>query len=336
MKKIRPSEITPEHVYVNRRGFMVGLAALAAGSVLSACARQPESPTPLPTNTVASTKEPATAPSEPAVVESTPVPTGPDDTGITDELGDQLTPYESVVGYNNFYEFTLSKTGVAQLAESFVASPWQVEVGGHVRNPRTFDMDDLLKLEHEERIIRLRCVEAWSMVIPWWGFPLSRLLSIVEPTSEATYVRFETLHDPERMPGQKSRGYTWPYVEGLRLDEAMHELTMLATGVYGKPLPSQNGAPLRLVLPWKYGFKWIKSIVRIDLVAEMPTSLWMTASPREYGFFANVNPEVSHPRWSQATERRIGEGGRRPTLMFNGYGEEVAHLYAGMDLRENY
>jgi sulfoxide reductase catalytic subunit YedY len=193
-----------------------------------------------------------------------------------------------------------------------------------------------MAFEQEERIYRMRCVEAWSMVIPWRGFPLSRLLEAVEPTSEAQFVRFETLYDPQRMPGQNRAVLDWPYVEGLRLDEAMHDLTILATGLYGKDLPPQNGAPLRLVVPWKYGFKSIKSIVKIELVAEMPTTSWMAASPNEYGFYANVNPNVPHPRWSQATERVIGKGGRRETELFNGYEEEVAHLYAGMDLGENF
>jgi sulfoxide reductase catalytic subunit YedY len=212
-----------------------------------------------------------------------------------------------------------------------------VVVGGLVRNPRTYSVDDLVKLfGQEERIYRLRCVEAWSMVIPWMGFSLKHLLDEVEPTSDAKYVRFETIYDPENMPGQKSPWYEWPYVEGLRLDEAYHDLAILATGLYGNPLVPQNGAPVRLVVPWKYGFKSIKAIVKIDLVAEMPVSLWMAAAPNEYGFYANVNPNVNHPRWSQSTERRIGESGRIPTLMFNGYEEEVAPLYAGMDLEENY
>jgi sulfoxide reductase catalytic subunit YedY len=205
-----------------------------------------------------------------------------------------------------------------------------------VNQPKTFDLDDINKFTQEERILRLRCVEAWSMVIPWLGFPLARLLKEVEPMSKAKYVRFETLYDPEQMPGQESPWYDWPYVEGLRMDEAMHDLTILATGIYGQPLPPQNGAPVRLVVPWKYGFKSIKSVVRIDLVEEMPVSLWMAGAPNEYGFYANVNPEVDHPRWSQATERRIGEAGRRETLTFNGYAEEVAHLYAGMDLNKWY
>jgi sulfoxide reductase catalytic subunit YedY len=209
-----------------------------------------------------------------------------------------------------------------------------VQVGGLVHKPGTFDIDDLLKIEQEERVYRLRCVEAWSMVIPWVGFPLAKLLEQVEPMSQAKYVRFETLYDPEQMPGQSSRFYEWPYVEGLCMDEAMNDLATLATGIYGKPLTPQNGAPVRLVVPWKYGFKSIKSIVKIDLVEEMPTSLWMAAAPREYGFYANVNPEVPHPRWSQATERRIGQTRRIDTLLFNGYTDEVAHLYPDLNNRE--
>jgi len=249
-------------------------------------------------------------------------------------MDEEITSYEAVTGYVNFYEFTTSKKGVAALAEGFKTSPWTVEVGGLVNRPRTFDLDDLSKFEQEERVYRMRCVEAWSMVIPWVGFPLARLLKEVEPTSKAKYVRFETLYDPEQMPGQRSGAFPWPYVEGLRLDEAMHDLTLLATGLYGKPLLPQNGAPIRLVVPWKYGFKSIKSIVRIDLVEEMPVSLWMAAGPGEYGFWANVNPAVPHPRWSQATERRIGENKRRETLLFNGYAEEVAHLYPDLNNRE--
>ena len=206
-----------------------------------------------------------------------------------------------------------------------------------MNKPKTYAIEDILaKFPREERIYRLRCVEAWSMVIPWLGFPLKDLLKEVEPTGDAKYVRFETLLDPEQMPGQRSGWYSWPYVEGLRLDEAMNDLTILSTGLYGKDLLPQNGAPIRLVVPWKYGFKSIKAIVKIDLVADQPTSLWMNAAPNEYGFYSNVNPEVSHPRWSQASERRIGETGRRKTLMFNGYEDEVASLYTGMDLRANY
>jgi len=223
------------------------------------------------------------------------------------------------------------------VASGFRTSPWEIQVGGLVNKPTTFGLEDLLaKFPQEEHIYRLRCVEAWSMVIPWMGFELGQLLKEVEPTGSARYVGFTTLLDPDQMPGQKSPFYPWPYTEGLRLDEAMHGLTILATGLYGKGLPPQNGAPIRLVVPWKYGFKSIKSIVRIDLLEEQPATLWNTAAPQEYGFYSNVNPEVNHPRWSQASERRIGEAGRRETLMFNGYAEEVGGLYAGMDLRVDY
>jgi sulfoxide reductase catalytic subunit YedY len=318
MVKIHPSEITPEEVFINRRQFMK-LGALALGaSVLAACAPGGVEQTPIP-NTV----------------ESTVAATQPD--GQTDELGDALTPFRDVTNYNNYYEFTTTKELVASLSKDFVTRPWTVEVGGLVNKPQTFGIEDILKnFPREERIYRLRCVEAWSMVIPWLGFPLGKLLEAVEPTSDAKYVRFQTLMDPEQMPGERDNYFEWPYTEGLRLDEAMNDLAILSTGLYGKDLLPQNGAPLRLVVPWKYGFKSIKAIVRIDLVNEMPTSLWMAAAPNEYGFYANVNPEVNHPRWSQASERRIGELKRRETLMFNGYEEEVAYLYDGMDLRENY
>jgi len=321
MVKINPSEITPEHIYLSRRKFMVGIGALAAGSLISACSVK-GFPTPPPTNTPAGETDAA------AVADAVPVGPG------TDELGDPLTTFEAITNYNNYYEFSLDKQEVASRARDFKTSPWTVEVGGLVHKPKTFDMDDLLtKFSQEERIYRLRCVEAWSMVIPWQGFRLADLLKEVEPMSNAKYVRFETLYDPEQMPGQRSGWYTWPYAEGLRIDEAMHDLTLLATGLYGKSLLPQNGAPLRLAVPWKYGFKSIKSIVKIDLVEEMPTSLWMAAAPNEYGFYANVNPDVPHPRWSQASERRIGETKRRRTLPFNGYAEEVAQLYEGMDLK---
>ncbi len=316
---ISPSEITPEHVYLNRRAFMVGVGALAAGAALSACAGQTTTPTP-------QAAQPSGAPAD-----------APPQAGAgQDELGNALTSYESVIGYTNYYEFDLNPRNVRAYTDKFVASPWQVQVGGLVRNPKTYDLDDLRAFGEEERIYRMRCVETWAMVIPWLGFPLNKLLREVEPTAEAKYVRFETIYAPDQMPGQKAGGFPWPYVEGLRLDEAMHDLTILSTGLYGKPLSKQNGAPVRLVVPWKYGFKSIKSIVKIDLVAEMPVSLWMASSPREYGFYANVNPKVAHPRWSQASERRIGESGRIPTLMFNGYEEEVASLYAGMDLVANF
>lgn len=257
-----------------------------------------------------------------------------------------LTPEDKVTGYNNFYEFGLDKADPAANAGSLKTSPWTLTVDGEVAHPVTLDQDDLLKkFPLEERIYRMRCVEAWSMVIPWVGFPLARLLALVEPTSQARYVAFTTLYAPEEMPGQKDRfiggGLSYPYVEGLRLDEAMHPLTLLSTGVYGKALPPQNGAPIRLTVPWKYGFKGIKSIVHIRLTRERPPSTWNLTAPDEYGFYANVNPHVDHPRWSQATERFIGNGGildvkRQPTLLFNGYAEHVASLYHGLNLRENF
>ncbi len=313
MPRISPSDITPERVYLSRRNFITGMGALLVSSlVLSACGGQEPTPGAAPTTV------------------------SPSSTADTDELGQSLTSYEAITNYNNFYEFSFRKEGVARLAADFKTSPWEVEVAGLVHNPKTFDLQDLLAFPQEERVYRLRCVEAWSMVIPWVGFPLARLLKEAEPMTKAKYVRFETLYDPEQMPGQKSPVYPWPYVEGLRLDEAMHDLTILATGLYGRSLTPQNGAPVRLVVPWKYGFKSIKSIVRIELVEEMPVSLWMASAPHEYGFFANVNPEVDHPRWSQGTERLIGEGKRIRTMLFNGYGEQVAHLYEGLDLRKWY
>jgi sulfoxide reductase catalytic subunit YedY len=322
MIKIPSSQITPEHLYLSRREFLKGMGLLGASAAfLAACSSSPTAPITTATN-----------PSPVQPIEPTVGATAEPTTEVTEEL----TPYEAVTNYNNYYEFTINKEGVARLARDFRTSPWEIQVGGMVANPRTFDIDDLLKFTQQERIYRLRCVEGWSMVIPWMGFPLSELLNVVEPTGDAKYVRFETLYDPAQMPGQNNRGYQWPYVEGLRLDEAMNDLSILATGLYGKPLLPQNGAPVRLVVPWKYGFKSIKSIVKIDLVSEMPVSLWMAAAPHEYGFYANVNPEVNHPRWSQSSERRIGDFSRQPTLMFNGYEEQVAHLYAGMDLRENY
>jgi sulfoxide reductase catalytic subunit YedY len=311
MVKIKSSEITPEHHYLSRRGFLKGMGVISASAmVLAACRGQ----------SLSSTDIPATM-----KVSSTP-----------EGVGEPLTSFEAITNYNNYYEFSTNKEAVARLAKEFSTSPWKIEVGGLVNNPKTFDLDDLEKFSQQERIYRLRCVEAWSMVIPWVGFPLAEMLREVEPTSGAKYVRFETIYDPNQMPGQKSDWYQWPYIEGLRLDEAMHDLTMLATGLYGQPLLPQSGAPVRLVVPWKYGFKSIKAIVKIDLVEEMPTSLWMAAAPNEYGFYANVNPEVSHPRWSQASERRIGESSRQKTIMFNGYEEEVAHLYSDMDLSINY
>jgi sulfoxide reductase catalytic subunit YedY len=328
MIKTRPSEITPEHIYLSRRRFMKGVGTLALGSLLTAACGSGEV-VPTPTGTSGATPPPQPTP-------TAAVPTLPPLQGSADELGANLTSFEAVTNYNNFYEFTTDKAGVAKLAEGFRTSPWTVTVGGLVHKPRTFDIDDLLKFTQEERIYRLRCVEAWSMVIPWIGFPLAKLLAKVEPMSNAKYVRFETLLDPEQMPGQKRVTFDWPYAEGLRLDEAMQDLTILATGLYGKRLLPQSGAPVRLVVPWKYGFKSIKSIVKIDLVEEMPVSLWMAAAPDEYGFYANVNPEVAHPRWSQATERRIGETKRIKTLFLNGYADEVASLYQPLDSIEWY
>ena len=307
---IRSSEITPEHVYLSRRDFMKAATVATGAALLAACAPsgvKTQSGTPVPTSTAA------------------------------DELGNKVNTYEDITHYNNYYEFTTDKQGVADLVKDFKTAPWTVEVGGLVNKPKTFAIEDLLKLfPQEERIYRLRCVEAWSMVIPWEGFALAGLLKMVEPTSAAKYVRFETVYRPEEMPGQKSPFYPWPYQEGLRLDEAMNDLVFLAAGMYGKPNVTQNGAPIRLVVPWKYGFKSIKSIVKIELVTEKPATLWNEIAPNEYGFYSNVNPAVDHPRWSQASERRIGELSRRPTLPFNGYSDQVASLYTGMDLAINY
>jgi sulfoxide reductase catalytic subunit YedY len=305
------SEITPKSLYLSRRDFLRAAGIVTGTELLAACAPEVSE----------QTADPMTG---------APAPSLPDK---TDELGDPLNSFEEITNYNNFYEFSTDKQAVAILAEDFKADPWSLEVSGLVNKPKTYAIEDLLKLfPQEERIYRLRCVEAWSMVIPWNGFPLASLLAEVEPTSDAKYVRFEALYDPQQMPGQKSPFYTWPYQEGLRLDEAMNDLAILATGLYGEMLPNPNGAPIRLVVPWKYGFKSIKSIVKIELVAEQPATLWNNAAPNEYGFYSNVNPEVSHPRWSQASERRIGELGRRQTLMFNGYAGQVAYLYEGMDL----
>jgi sulfoxide reductase catalytic subunit YedY len=319
MVKIRSSEITPQNRYLTRRQFMkIGLVGIGA-SALAACGVTESNSNN--NRTIMETEVPRTT----VVATATGM--------MVDELGDSLTSFKGITNYNNYYEFSLDKQEVAKKAKSFVTQPWTVEVGGLVNKPKTYGIDDLQsKFTQEERIYRLRCVEAWSMVIPWLGFPLSKILNEVEPTSEAKYVRFETLYDPEQMPGQNSSWFKWPYVEGLRLDEAMHDLAILSTGIYGEQLLPQNGAPIRLVVPWKYGFKSIKSIVKIDLVSEMPVSLWMNSAPNEYGFYANVNPNVDHPRWSQRSERRIGEGGRRETLIFNGYEDEVANLYTDVDL----
>lgn len=252
-------------------------------------------------------------------------------------LTDELTPLKDITRYNNFYEFGTDKEAPAKRASSLITRPWTISVEGEVEKPQTFDIDQLLKLAPiEERIYRLRCVEAWSMVIPWLGYPLAELIKQVQPTPAAHYVEFISLHDPEQMPGQRSTVLQWPYKEGLRIDEAMHPLTLLTFGLYGELLPKQNGAPVRMVIPWKYGFKSAKSIVKIRFVKQQPVSSWMQAGPNEYGFYANVNPAVDHPRWSQAKERRIGDFLKRPTLPFNGYADQVAALYNGMDLTKDF
>ena len=301
---IPPAEITDERLYWSRRDFLsalgVGAGSLAVGAVTPAVA--------------------ACSPSRTDAVQ-----------------GEKLTPYEDVAGYNNFYEFGTGKDDPARNAGSLHTRPWTVSIEGEVGKPGEYAFDDLVRPHPAvERVYRHRCVEAWSMVVPWMGFPLRDLIWRLEPTSRAKYVEFTTLNDPAQMPGQRRAILPWPYVEGLRMDEAMHPLTILVTGLYGKPLPNQNGAPLRLIVPWKYGFKGGKSIVRIRFIESRPQTTWNVAAPDEYGFFANVNPEVDHPRWSQARERRIGELFRRKTLPFNGYADQVASLYAGMDLRANY
>ena len=301
---IPSSQITPESAYRSRnrssdgqlsRRRLLQWGALAFGSAaLAAC------------NSAAPTAAPASNAGQSAAPSTKPDPGFPALSKTTDELGDKLNTFEQITNYNNFYEFTTDKEGVAAMAQNMKTTPWTVTVGGMVNKPKTYDIDDLRKkFTQEERIYRLRCVEGWSMVIPWNGFSLASLLKEVEPTASAKFVRFESINDPSNLPGQRG-GFVWPYVEGLRLDEAMNDLALLATGVYGKLLPPQNGAPVRLAVPWKYGFKSAKSIVKIDLVDTMPTSLWMNAASDEYGFYSNVNPERAHPRWSQASERRIG------------------------------
>ena len=319
--RARPSEITDERLYLRRREFLrrsaAGAGALAGGLLLPGCGSAGDE----------SDRGAPPAPGAPAAA----YPSGPFG---TDE---EPTRYEHATGYNNFYEFGTDKEDPSRYAHLMRTEPWSVEVSGEVARPGTVPLEDLLAPHAvEERVYRLRCVEAWSMVIPWLGIPLRDVLSRLEPTPHARYVAFRTLHDPEQMPGQRRPVLRWPYREGLRLDEAMHPLTLLATGMYGRDLPNQNGAPLRLVVPWKYGFKSIKSIVAIELVRRRPATSWNLSAPREYGFYSNVNPEVSHPRWSQRRERRIGEFRRRPTLPFNGYADEVGSLYAGMDLHRHF
>jgi sulfoxide reductase catalytic subunit YedY len=317
----RASEITSESTYLRRREFLkksLLFAATSAG-VAGALLR------------LSGGRQGAPRASNAAPV---PLPEGRPSTFSTAE---PPTSFTDVTTYNNFYEFGITKSDPAERAHMLRSRPWTVAIDGEVRRPQTIDIDELIRLfPLEERIYRMRCVEAWSMVVPWLGFPLAKLLERVQPTTRAKFVTFTTLFDPSQMPAQRKGTLPWPYVEALRLDEALHPLTLLAVGLYGKALPNQNGAPLRLVVPWKYGFKGIKSIVKIRLVEDQPLTTWSSALPHEYGFYANVNPDVDHPRWSQGTERRIGELERRPTLPFNGYAEQVAGLYGGMDLRRQF
>jgi sulfoxide reductase catalytic subunit YedY len=306
--RIAPSEITPPEVYFNRRTLLAGALASGASALLPAAEpQQPQGPA------LSFTRNAQYSVDEPP------------------------NKYEEIAGYNNFYEFGTDKDSPSRYAQSLKTRPWSVTVSGEAEVRGTFDLEDILKNQPlEERVYRLRCVEAWSMVVPWVGFQLSGLLARFKPTSRAKYVEFTTLYDPRQMPGQRVPVLNWPYVEGLRMDEAMHPLTLMVVGLYGHVLPNQDGAPLRLVVPWKYGFKGIKSIVKIGFTSVQPHTAWSVATPNEYGFYANVNPKVDHPRWSQATERRIGApflAARRPTLPFNGYADQVASLYQGMDLR---
>lgn len=306
---IDPSEITDKSVFENRRDILRGGAAAALGITLPGLASSAMAASTLPEFTNNAMYD-------------------------TDEA---LTKKRAAQSYNNFYEFGLDKDAPARNADSMKTRPWTVEVGGECENPKTWDIDDLIKaFPLEQRIYRLRCVEAWSMVIPWIGFELGALVKASKPTSKAKYLRMETLYDPEQMPGQKKGlfgvGLDWPYVEGLRIDEAVHPLTLFSVGAYDEVLPNQSGAPIRLVVPWKYGFKSIKSIVKVEFTEQEPVSTWNKSAPREYGFYANVNPEVNHPRWSQARERRVGKIGKRDTLMLNGYADQVASLYEGMDM----
>ncbi len=311
---VASSEITPRSNYLNRRSFLGGSALVAANLA-----------TPFAQAAVLPTGNRAKLPG----IKKSPL--------STDEAANS---YEDVTTYNNFYEFGTGKGDPVRNAEDFEPRPWTLEVAGHAERTGAFQLEDFVKpYSLEERVYRMRCVEAWSMVIPWVGIPLASIIRELKPRSNAKFVRFVTLNDPQRMPGQRSRVLDWPYREGLTMAEAMHPLTILAVGLYGEVLPNQNGAPLRLVVPWKYGFKGIKSIVKIEFVEKMPATTWAMAGPSEYGFYANVNPQVDHPRWSQARERRIGAGlfaSKQDTLMFNGYADQVASLYEGLDLRRNF
>jgi sulfoxide reductase catalytic subunit YedY len=302
---IASSDITPESLYLNRRQF-IAAAGVAAGSIIA------------PGLLTAGSRQPAAG-------------------SRTHPPDDKPNSFEDITGYNNYYEFGTSKDDPAANAGAFRSRPWSVEIAGEVAHPATYHIEDILhRFPSQERIYRLRCVEAWSMVIPWQGFPLRDLIDWVQPTSRARFVEFTTILDPNQMEGQRRGILPWPYVEALRIDEAMHPLAIMATGLYNRTLPNQNGAPIRLVVPWKYGFKSGKAIVKIRFTQQMPQTTWAVAAPDEYGFYANVNPEVDHPRWSQARERRIGEFLRRPTLMFNGYADQVGSLYTGLDLRRNF
>jgi sulfoxide reductase catalytic subunit YedY len=303
--EIRYSEITPKHLYSNRRKF-IAEAALVAGAALTGI--------------------PLAAEGEQKIPNIIKGPFG------TDE---KWTPLKDITNYNNFYEFSSDKYEPAGLAKNLHTRPWKVKVDGEVEQSKTYDVDEIIGMARpEERVYRLRCVEGWSMVIPWVGFPLNELIKRAKPTSKAKYVKFTTLYDPSQMPGQRTNVLAWPYTEGLRMDEAMHPLAILCFGLYGETLPNVDGAPLRVVVPWKYGFKSAKSLVKISFVKNQPNTAWNEDAPNEYGFYSNVNPNVDHPRWSQARERRIGEFFKRPTLMFNGYGDQVASLYQGMDLKK--
>jgi sulfoxide reductase catalytic subunit YedY len=309
---VKSSEITPESVYLDRRAFLASVGVLGAAALAGFAPRMLAQ---------------GSQGQEPQAVGK---PYGL-------QKDDKPTPWEDVTGYNNFYEFGTAKDDPAANAKAFRTRPWTVKVDGLVNKPGDYQLEDFIKPSTiEDRIYRHRCVEAWSMVVPWRGFPLADVIKRADPTSKAKFVEFTTLLDPKQMPGQRARVLDWPYTEGLRLDEAMHPLALLVTGVYGRTLPNQNGAPLRLVVPWKYGFKGAKSIVRIRLTDTQPQTAWNKSAPQEYGFYSNVNPEVDHPRWSQASERRIGVFLRQKTLMFNGYADQVASMYAGMDLRKNY
>ena len=318
-------EITPEPLFWRRRefirnsGLIAGTAAVTGGPLVWLVGKSP----------------PPDPPAEPAIAAD--LPAAPVVTASPFDTTEPRTPYKDVTTYNNYYEFGTDKGDPAVNAHTLQTRPWTISVEGEVAKPQTIAIDDLLKwFPLEQRIYRMRCVEAWSMVIPWMGFSLGDFIKRLEPTGSAKFVQFVTKLDPTQMPGEKDPILKWPYVEGLRLDEALHPLALMVVGLYGKMLPNQNGAPLRLVAPWKYGFKGIKSIVKIQFLAQQPRNTWQIAAPDEYGFYANVNPAVDHPRWSQKTERRIGEFQRRPTLPFNGYADQVASLYAGMDLRKNF